>query len=477
MKTDVVVVGAGLAGLVAARELERAGAGVLVLEASDRVGGRTYTREAAGVPLEMGGQWTGPAQKRVLALARELGVEIFPADVPGRTVLFEGEVRAEYDDSGEEPPLRSPGAYAEAQRAFRKLSDLARSVPPEAPWNADRAAELDGRTLESWKLEHTFSRSARFYFDLAVQSLYACEPRELSLLGVLADIAATGSYEGLFELEASAEEYRFVGGAQEISTRLAEKLKGRILTNHPVRRIAQDAAGVRAESDGLTVEARRVIVSLPPTLRARIDYEPALPPEQDALSQRMPMGAVVKCHAVYESPFWRERSLSGRAESDRGPARITCDNSPPGGEVGVLTGFILGSDARTWGARLAEERRSAVLECFARYFGKEALAPLAFEEVDWSAQPYARGGYGGYWTPGSLTDHGPELARPFGLVHWAGSETAGSWTGYMEGAVESGERAAREALGNTEKRESQDHEHSSLERGRDALRGAAPGGG
>lgn len=471
-----MVVGAGLSGLVAAREMEHAGADVLVLEASGRVGGRTYTREAAGSTLEMGGQWAGPAQKRVLALARDLGVETFPADVPGRTVLCEGERRAEYEDSEEEPPLRSPGAFAEAQRAFRKLSDLARSVPPEAPWEADGAAELDGRTLESWKLDHAFSRSARFYFDLAVLSLYACEPRELSLLGVLADIAATGSYEGLFDLEASAEEYRFIGGAQEISTRLAAELGDRVLTRHPVRRIAQDAAGVRVEPDSLAVEAKRVVVALPPALRARIDYEPALPPGQDALSQRMPMGAVIKCHAVYESPFWRERGLSGRVESDHGPVRVTCDNSTPGGEAGVLTGFLLGGDARRWGAATAKKRRSAVLECFARYFGETALDPLAYDEVDWSAQPYARGGYGGYWTPGALTDHGPELARPFGRIHWAGSETATSWTGYMEGAVESGERAAREALGNTVQRDSQDHGHSSPEWGRDVLRGAAPGG-
>ena len=173
-------------------------------------------------------------------------------------------------------------------------------MPLEAPWDAEGAAKFDGRTLESWKLDHTFSRSARFYFDLAVQSLYACEPRELSLLGVLADIAATGSYEGLFDLEASAEEYRFVGGAQEISTRLAAELGGRVLTGHPVRRIAQDASGARVETDSLTVESERVIVALPPALRARIAYEPALPPGQDALSQRMPMGAVIKCHAVYE---------------------------------------------------------------------------------------------------------------------------------------------------------------------------------
>jgi monoamine oxidase len=442
---DVVIVGAGLAGLTAARELERADAAVLVIEAQDRVGGRTMAGLVAGTTVEMGGQWIGPGQRRIIALARDLGVETSPTHLPGGTVFYEGGRRSEYEEDGE-IPFSDPAALCEVEDAFGALGELARGVPADAPWRAKNAAELDGQTLETWKLGHTQSSGARFYFDLAVESLYACEPRDVSLLGVLADIASSGSFEGLFEIEASAEEYRFVGGAQEISVRLAEGLKGRVILGSPVQRIVQGEGAVLVESDRASVRAGAVIVTVPPALRGRIEYVPALGPMHDGLSQRMPMGAVIKCHAVYETPFWREAGLNGRTESDTGPCRITCDNSFPTEDAGVLTGFILGSDAREWGRREKGDRERAVLECFARYFGEKALNPLGYAETDWGAEVYSRGGYAGVPTPGVLLDHGPALQEPVGRVHWAGAETASEWSGYMEGAVASGERAAREVL-------------------------------
>ena len=442
---DVIVVGAGLAGLTAARELEAAGASVVVVEANDRVGGRTMTRRVGGVLVEMGGQWVGPAQHRINALAEEFGVGIFPTEVPGRTVFYEGGRRSEYEE-GEEVPFGDPDASSEVQQAFEALSELAKGVPVDAPWTAGRAAEWDGQTLETWKLRHTRSAGARSYFDLAVQSLYACEPRDVSLLGVLLDVASSGGSGGLFEIEASAEEHRFVGGAQELSIRMARGLRGRVVLSSPVRRISQDRDGALVESDAASVGANVVIVAVPPVLRGRIEYSPTLPPAQDSLSQRMPMGAVIKCHAVYDTPFWREAGLNGRAEGDTGPCRTTCDNSSPKEDAGVLTGFILGSDAREWGRRPPEERGRAVLECFARYFGEEALRPRGYAELDWGTEVYSRGGYAGVPVPGFLLDHGRALREPVGRVYWAGTETASRWNGYMDGAVESGVRAAREVL-------------------------------
>ncbi|MGH3145115.1 MAG: flavin monoamine oxidase family protein, partial [Rubrobacter sp.] len=304
----------------------------------------------------------------------------------------------------------------------------------------------DSQTLETWKLRHAGSAGARWYVDLAVRSLYASEPRDLSLLGVLADIASSGSFEGLLEIEASVEDTMFVGGAQEISVRMAEELGERVVLDSPVHRITHSEDGVLVESELVVVRAGTVIVAVPPALRGRIEYRPALPAIQDGLSQRMPMGAVIKCHAVYDSPFWRDEGLNGRAESDTGPCTVTTDNSPPGHEAGVLTGFILGREAREWGMRPAEARRSAVLGCLARYFGERALEARAYGELDWGAEVYSRGGYGGFATPGLLTDHGVAVREPVGRIHWAGTETAAAWTGYMDGAVESGERAAREVL-------------------------------
>ena len=442
---DAVVVGAGLAGLTAARKLEAAGASVTVIEAQNRVGGRTMSGRVARTTLEMGGQWIGPNQRRIIALASELGVETFPTHLPGRTVFYEGERRSEYEED-DEIPFADPTSLGEVQGAFRDLGELARSVPADAPWKARDATELDGQTLETWKLGHLQSSGSRFYFDLAVESLYACEPRDVSLLGVLSDIASSGSFGGLFEIEASAEEYRFFGGAEEVSVRLARGLEGRVVLDSPVRRIVGEKDSVLVESDRATVRARAVIVAVPPALRGRIEYVPALPPVHDGLSQRMPMGAVIKCHAVYDAPFWREAGLNGRAESDTGPCKVTCDNSSPGSEAGVLTGFILGADAREWGRRGAEERERAVLECFARYFGEKALGPLAYVETDWGAEIYSRGGYAGVPVPGMILDHGPALAEPVGRIYWAGAETASEWNGYMDGAVESGERVAHEVL-------------------------------
>jgi monoamine oxidase len=442
---DAVVVGAGLAGLTATRKLEAAGASVVMIEARDRVGGRTMAGRVAGTTLEMGGQWIGPNQQRIGDLADAVGVETFPTHFPGRTVFCEGEQRSEYEEDGE-IPFTDLASHREVEEVFRALGELARDVPPDAPWTAKNAAELDGQTLETWKLSHTKNSGARFYVDLAVESLYACEPRDVSLLGVLADVASSGSFGGLFEIEASAEEYRFIGGAEEISVRLAQELEGRVLLGSPVRRIVQERSAVLVESDRASVRAGAVVVTVPPALRGRIEYVPALPPMHDGLSQRMPMGAVIKCHAVYGTPFWRDAGLNGRAESDRGPCKITCDNSAPGDEIGVLTGFILGSDAREWGRREPGERERAVLECFARYFGENALGPLAYAETDWGAEIYSRGGYAGVPVPGMILDHGPALAEPVGRIYWAGAETASEWSGYMEGAVQSGERAAREVL-------------------------------
>jgi len=204
---------------------------------------------------------------------------------------------------------------------------------------------------------------------------------------------------------------------------------------------------VRVEADGgTTVSARRAIAAISPTLCGRIAYDPPLPGQRDQLTQRMPQGAVVKCMAVYDEPFWRAAGLSGQATSERGPVKLTFDNSPPDGRPGVLLGFLEGRQARRLGAVGADERRRAVVECFARYFGPRAAEPERYIERSWAEEEWSRGCYGGYFGPGGWTEYGSALREPVGRVHWAGTETAIEWMGYMDGAVRSGERAARDVL-------------------------------
>jgi monoamine oxidase len=188
-------------------------------------------------------------------------------------------------------------------------------------------------------------------------------------------------------------------------------------------------------------------VAIAPTLAGRIDYAPALPALRDQLTQRVPQGSVIKVEAVYPEPFWRAQGLSGSSYSDGSPIQFTYDNSPPGGRPGVLLGFVAGSEARRLGTLSPAARRRAVLTSFVGLFGPAATHPRSLIEHDWSAEEYTRGCYAGFLPPGVWSDYGSALRAPVGHIHWAGTETAEVFTGYMDGAVRSGERAAVEVRG------------------------------
>jgi len=443
-QADVVVVGAGLAGLAAAQTLAGAGVDVVVLEARNRVGGRTYTKPAsASTPLDLGAQWIGPTQHRLAALAESAGVTTFRMYDTGNNLQFQDGQRTIYSGA---IPIDDPLVAMETVETMLQLNLMANEVPLDAPWEAAKAQEWDTHTVATWMENNVSSPEVRKLLALAIQSVFSAEPRDISLLHVLFYIHSAGSLKQLISVTGGAQESRFHGGAQQISIKVADTLGERVILNAPVHTISQDDAGVRVESDALTVKAQRVIVAIPPTLAGRIRYRPILPAIRDQLTQRMPMGTIIKVHCLYETPFWREEGLSGQVTSDTGLVRISFDNSPESGTPGVLLAFIEGDEGRRWGRRSADERRTAVLQCLAGYFGEKAGRPFEYVEQNWAEEEYSRGCYGGYMPPGVWTNFGEALRTPIGRLHWAGTETATVWNGYMDGAVQSGERAAGEVL-------------------------------
>jgi monoamine oxidase len=443
-QADVVVVGAGMAGLIAARDLLAANVSVLVLEARNRVGGRllNHTLENGAV-VELGGQWVGPTQDRVLALAEELSLRLFPTYAEGEHFLtMDGSVKRYV---GEDFALPED-ASADVEEAWEQLQQMADEVPLEEPWSAEKADTWDAQTLDSWLVANAKTKIGLGYWRTMVPALFSAEASEMSLLHFLFYCRSGGTLDRLVATHGGAQESRLQGGSQQLALRLADRLGNAVRLGSPVRAIRQDDRGVEVAHDGGIVRAGRAIVALPPTLAGRIRYSPALPPLRDQLTQQVPMGYVTKVQVAYLEPFWRAEGLSGSVFSLDDEVSVNFDNSPPDLRCGVLLGFLEGRHARRAGKLGPEERKELVLSVLARFFGPRAADPVEYVERDWAAEEWSPGCYGGRFGTGVWTGYGEALRKPVGRIHWAGTETAEVWNGYMDGAVRSGERAAREVL-------------------------------
>ncbi len=446
---DVVVVGGGYAGVTAATVLHDAGVDVVLLEARDRVGGRVCSEvlaggPAAGLVIDHGGQWVGPTQRRLLALAERTGATTFLTHDPGGNLeLFDGR-RSTYDGP---VPKGDPAMTAAAVAAMLDLDLMALEVPPEAPWSAPEAQGWDAQTFQTWIDTEVDDPGARAALALASQAVFSVEPQELSLLHVLFYLRSAGGFLPLLAVTGGAQERRFVDGAQVVADRLAAALGDRVMLDVPVSALHYDGQGVRAVVGGEdVVAARRAVVALPPVLAGRLRYLPPLPGRRDQLTQRVPMGTVVKCHAVYPTPFWRDDGLSGQVTADTGAVRVVHDNSPDDARLGVLLAFVEGDEGRRLAAAGSDALRAEVVACLVRFFGPAAAEPLVFTARSWADEEFSRGCYAGVFGPGTWTSFGVALREPVGPLHWAGTETATAWNGYIDGAIQSGERAAREVL-------------------------------
>lgn len=454
-KVDVAVVGAGISGLVAARTIRRHHRSVLVLEARDRVGGRVLNHHLTkpgehGATIESGGAFIGPTQTHIAALAEEYAVPTFlEYDTGSSTYVSPTFGRMHYSGTVPYDPLILPDAALLTTR----IDHYASQIDVSAPWDHPRAAEWDAMSLGEWLRRNAVNSPGITEIMKAwTQPGFGADPDELSFLFVLWYVACSGDEDntGTFARNSDtadgAQERRFVGGSQLIPLRMAKELGDTLALEAAVRRIEQRDGHVVVRSDRGTVVAKRVVVAAPPPLVLDIEWQPRLPTGRLQLLRHLDMGQLMKCDAVYARPFWRDQGLNGFGLMTTGATRAVFDNSPRSGTPGVLLAFVGGGTWRTYGPMSRAERRKAVLEGFAALFGDEALHPIDYVEHDWTKERWTGGAPTAIHAPGTFVPFGPHIRRPFGRVHWAGTETATYWSGYMDGAARAGRRAALEVL-------------------------------
>jgi monoamine oxidase len=443
---DVCVVGAGYAGLTAARRLAQGGQQVVVLEARDRVGGRVWTRHSeSGAPLDMGGTFFGPHQDRVLALAKEMGVGLHQTNVVGDSLLATGGKVRRYQ--ADKTPRINPLALASFGQAMLRLDRMAKTVPVDAPWDAPKAERWDATSAAAWlSAANVPTRAGREMLEATLRALFCSHLSEVSLLNVLFLIKSGGGLIRFMSIEGGYQHFQVDGGAQTIVDRIADELAGAIHLENPVHGITQTEERVTVHGKSVTVTARRVVVTIPPALASRVQYDPPLPADKALLLHQMPAGTEIKAVVVYDEPFWRNDGLCGASVAIDDAFEVTLDTSPPSGDVGVIALYAAGHKARALARTSTAERRSVVVDILTRRFGAQAGDPLQLDEENWAEQEWTRGCSMAHFGTGVLTQHGRAIRQPVGRIHFAGTETASVSHGAIDGAVRSGERVASEVL-------------------------------
>ena len=436
---DVVVIGGGLSGLTAARRLTEAGRRVILLEARARVGGRTYHGPIGTRRFDLGAQFVGPTQDRVRALAAEFGLPLKPVYGGGKRIWELRDDRLEFGRGN--PPLPI-ATLLDLPHVMGRVDALALRVGAQTPWAAPDAAALDAQTAATWAAAHTYTDTTMDLIACSTRAVFGADPDELSMLFFAYYTAQGDSLEMLTNTQGGAQDSIIVGGTQQLSLRLAEKLGPVVRLNQAATHVAQDGQGVQVTTaSGAVIRAAHAIIAMPPVAAGRLAFDPPLPPDRRELQQRMPMGRYYKVIVTYDKPFWRDAGYTGEVASVRGPITASYDDDPGDGSGALLT-FIGGDHALQWRKLSPDKQKDAVLDCLARWFGDAARRPTAYGYNPWAEQPETGGAPVAIMAPGVLSRLGPALRAPCGRIYWAGTEAATKWTGYMDGAIRAGEAAA-----------------------------------
>ena len=441
---DVLIVGAGAAGLTAANELKKAGLSVAVLEARDRVGGRLWTDTIEGAMLEIGGQWISPDQTALIETVADLGLDTFSRYREGDSV-YVGPDGTAHRFTGEMFPV-SPETEAVIAHLTERLDAMVAEIDPDRPWAHEKAAEWDSVSWDAWLRAQTDDDEAVRNLAFATGSAMLTKPTHaISLLESLLMAASAGSYSNLVDADFILDK-RVVGGLQQVPLLLAERLGEDVFLNQPVRTLEWSDEGVTAVADGMTVRARQAILALAPVLYSRISFVPALPRLQHQMHQHLSMGFVIKVHAVYETQFWREKGLSGTAFSPYELSHEAYDNSNHGEERGTLVGFVSDLNADGVFELSADERKQRILTSLSHYYGPEALDPVVYYESDWGSEEWTRGAYAASFDLGGLSRYGKHLREAVGPIHFACSDLAGAGYQHVDGAIRMGRLVAAQIV-------------------------------
>ncbi|KAM4795710.1 amine oxidase [flavin-containing] A-like [Rhinophrynus dorsalis] len=446
---DVIVIGGGISGLAAAKLLNESGLSVVVLEARDRVGGRTHTIRNKEVQyVDVGGAYVGPTQNRILRLSKELGIQTYKVNVSQRFIHHvKGRTHAFH---GSFPPAWNPFVLLDYNNLWRTIDEWGKEIPADAPWKAPHALEWDRMTMKEFIDKVCWTKAAKKFAQLYVNVNVTSETQHVSALWFLWYTKLCGGTERMFSVTNGGQERKFVGGAGQVSEKIMERLQGRVKLQRPVVRLDQSGENVIVETLNHEVyQGKYVISAIPPVLTTKIHYNPELPAIRNQLIQRLPMGSVIKCMMYYKEAFWRKMDYCGAMyiEDDNTPVDITLDDTKPDGSAPAIMGFILSRKASALTHLGKEERKRRICEYYAKALGtEEALHPVHYEEKNWCEEQYSGGCYTAYFPPGIMTQYGSVIRQPVGRIYFAGTETATQWSGYMEGAVQAGERAAREIM-------------------------------